>query len=123
MEERGADMGDIFEKMFLLGVGAFSLTKEKIQSTVDDLVERGRLSREQGRDVVSELGERGARERDQFMDFIRDTVRKALERTDVATKADVERLETEIAVLRAEMISGATEEPTATDEDLTEGNL
>ncbi|HEY3318488.1 MAG TPA: hypothetical protein VGK50_08715 [Coriobacteriia bacterium] len=123
MEERSNDVTDIFEKMFLLGVGAFSLTKDKVQSAVDELVERGRLSREQGHDVVSELGERGARERDQFMDFVRDAVRKALDRTDIATKADVERLETEIAVLRAEVLAGKAGTVSPTDDDLTEGNL
>lgn len=124
MEERMPGPTDVFEKMFLLGVGAFSLTREKVQETVDDLVERGRISQEQGRDVVSELGDRGVRERDQFMDFIREQIRKALERGDIATKRDIERLDNEIALLRAEMLSGAASSAAETAaEDLTEGNL
>jgi polyhydroxyalkanoate synthesis regulator phasin len=124
MEDRMTGPTDMFEKMFLLGVGAFSLTREKVQETVDDLVERGRISQEQGRDVVSELGERGAKERDQFMDFIRDQIRRALERGDIATKRDIERLENEIALLRAEVLSGVAETATeAAAEDLIEGNL
>src|SRR5512146_2290746 len=108
MEDRSnADISDVFEKMFLLGVGAFSLTKEKVQGAVDDLVERGRLSREQGSDVVSELGERGEREREAFMTYVRDAVRSVLDRMEIATTADVERVETEISVLRAEVLSGS----------------
>jgi polyhydroxyalkanoate synthesis regulator phasin len=123
MDEHNNDATDIFEKMFLLGVGAFSLTREKVQSAVDELVERGRLTREQGRDVVSEIGERGASQRDEFMSFIRDSVKKALDRTDIATKSDIERLESELAVLRAEVLSGAAEPAAPSDEDLSEGNL
>lgn len=132
MDERTSDIGTIFDRLFLLGVGAFSLTKEKMQETVDELVERGRMSREEGRDLVSEIGERGEQERAQFMDYVRDTVRKTLERANVASKADIERLETEIAVLRAEVLSrpggagpggsSAVVSDVVID-DLSEGNL
>jgi polyhydroxyalkanoate synthesis regulator phasin len=123
MEDHSHDVSDVFEKMFLLGVGAFSLTKDKVQGAVDDLVERGRLSREQGKDVVSELGDRGVKEREAFMGYVRDAVYSVLDRTDIATKRDIERLETEIAVLRAEVLSGAATTEAEAAEDLSEGNL
>lgn len=124
MEDRNsADISDVFEKMFLLGVGAFSLTKDKVQGAVDDLVERGRLSREQGKDVVSELGDRGVQEREAFMDYVQKAVRNVLDRMDIATKADITRLESEIAVLRSEVLSGAADVTGAEAEDVSEGNL
>lgn len=122
-ENTTPEISDMFEKMFLLGVGAFALTKDKVQGTVDDLVERGRLTREQGKDVVSELADRGSEERQAFMRYIRDAVRSVLDKTDVATKGDIERLESEINILRAEMLGGAAESAAAQAEDLSEGNL
>jgi polyhydroxyalkanoate synthesis regulator phasin len=119
MEDRTMGPTDMFEKMFLLGVGAFSITKEKAQQAVDELVERGRLSQEQGHDVVTELGQRGEHERAQFMDFVHDTMKKALDRGDIATKQDVERLEAEIAALRAQVLGGTA----AGTGDPTEGAI
>jgi polyhydroxyalkanoate synthesis regulator phasin len=121
MAEERNDVMDIFEKAFLLGVGAFSLTKDKVDETVNDLVERGRISRDEGRTLVEEMGDRGEKERSAFTGFIRDEMRKAFERADLATKQDIARLEAEIAVLRAQVVTTASE--VIASEDLTEGEL
>lgn len=114
-----ADMTDIFEKMFALGVGVFALTKEKVEATVNELVERGRISQSEGKDLVADLTERGMKQKDDFTSFMRTEFRKMLDRADVATKADVERLEAEINALRAEVLGAAK----PVTEDIAESEL
>ena len=69
MEDR-TNQPDILEKMFLLGVGAFSLTKEKVEGVVDDLVARGRLTQDEGKDLASEMRSRGEEQRAAVTSFI-----------------------------------------------------
>ena len=46
---------DLIERAFLIGMGAAALTKDRIQSVVDELVRRGQLSGEEGKDMVEKL--------------------------------------------------------------------
>jgi polyhydroxyalkanoate synthesis regulator phasin len=102
MEDHGSAT-DVFEKMFLLGVGFFSMTKDKVESTVNELVERGRLSQEEGKTLISDISSRGSEQRDTFVGFVHDEIAKAMDRANIARKSDIDRLEAEIAALRAEL--------------------
>jgi polyhydroxyalkanoate synthesis regulator phasin len=62
---------DLIERAFLVGMGAASLTKDRAQSLVDELVRRGQLSGEDGRDMVEKLVSRS-----------REEARTALQRAD-----------------------------------------
>jgi polyhydroxyalkanoate synthesis regulator phasin len=55
--EAGAARGlvDLIERVFLLGVGAAALSKDRLQETAEELVRRGHLSRDEGRDMVENL--------------------------------------------------------------------
>lgn len=103
MDERREGLLDIVEQVFLLGLGAASLTKEKVEKTVDGLIERGRIDREEGRRLAEELTERGAEEKRAMSRALRDEVHKALEAGEIATKSDVRRLEAEIAEIRGHL--------------------
>ena len=48
-------MFETLERLILLQIGAAALTREKVQETVNRLVEQGRLEREEGRTVVAEV--------------------------------------------------------------------
>jgi polyhydroxyalkanoate synthesis regulator phasin len=97
------ESNDMLERMFLLGVGAFSLTKEKVDGVVDDLVSRGRISQEEGDDLIHEIGTKGAEQRDAVSGFMSEQFDKLLAAGKIASRADIERLEAQIAALRAEL--------------------
>jgi len=40
-------MSDFINKAFLAGLGAISLSRDKVESLIDDLVKRGELSHEE----------------------------------------------------------------------------
>ena len=62
---------DLIERAFLIGMGAAALTKDRVQSIVDELMRRGQLSGEEGKDMVEKLVARS-----------REEVRTALQRAD-----------------------------------------
>lgn len=103
MDERREGIFDVFEQVFLLGLGAASLTKEKADQAVDDLIARGRLSREEGRRLAHDIAERGAKEKETVRSMMAEEARRALDSIEVATKDDVRRLEAEIAEMRARL--------------------
>jgi polyhydroxyalkanoate synthesis regulator phasin len=51
----GQSVRDLVERVFLLGVGAAALTKDRVQELVEELVRRGQLSGEEGREVADRL--------------------------------------------------------------------
>ena len=48
-------MFETLERLILLQIGAAAATRERVQETVNRLVEQGRLEREEGRTVVAEV--------------------------------------------------------------------
>ncbi len=58
----GQSIRDLIERVFLLGVGAAALSKDRVQEVVEELVGRGQLSGEEGRDMVDRLVARSREE-------------------------------------------------------------
>jgi len=103
---------DLMERVFLAGIGAAALTKDRIQELVDDLVKRGHLDAEEGREVVERLGERS-----------REEARAALKKADtslqglyrdlgLATRRDLEDMDLRLRQLelRVQLLERAADE-------------
>lgn len=87
---------DIFRRTLLAGIGAASLTAERAQELVNDLVDRGEITRDQARSMVKDLVDRGTEARKQMRDMIKAEVKKAIDEADLPTKTDIRRLEQKI---------------------------
>lgn len=48
-------MDNIIKKVLYTGVGFVAATTERLQNSIDDLVERGKLSEEEGKKVVDDV--------------------------------------------------------------------
>jgi polyhydroxyalkanoate synthesis regulator phasin len=94
-------MADLIERVFLLGIGAASLTKEKVDDLVDELVKRGQMTREEGQKLVEKASgaarEEGANVSGKFSEAYQD----ALRGMGIATREHIDELERRIAVLEA----------------------
>lgn len=53
---------DIIERTLLVGMGAATLTKDRLEKITDEFVRRGQLSSEEGRELVEDLTERSRKE-------------------------------------------------------------
>ncbi|UCE20293.1 MAG: phasin family protein [Gemmatimonadota bacterium] len=55
VKKGGGTMADVLRKGLLASIGVFSLTKERAEELVDELVKRGEVSKEEKAKVVKEL--------------------------------------------------------------------
>lgn len=91
-------MIDLLRKTYLAGLGLASLTRERIEEIVDELVKRGEVAEKDRPRVFKDLLERAQEERERISQAIRDNVRKVVQEMGIPTRdqyeALVKRLET-----------------------------
>lgn len=92
-------MRTIFERSFLVGIGLLSMTHEKANKVVDEMIQRGEVQRDDAKKWVERLAQRGDEERQAIHKLIHDEVRSALDELDLATKQDVQDLAAKIETL------------------------
>lgn len=83
------------KKVLLAGIGLTSMTLEKADAFVKELVEKGRFTVDEGKELQSELKRRSE---DEAKEFLTDLDRKT-KPIQYATKEDVSRLEDKIDAL------------------------
>ena len=93
-------MSDVINKAFLAGLGAISLSRDKVEGFIDDLVKRGELSQEEKRGMLSELLESVEKRQAELGEFIRKEVRQILQSLDMPSREEIDRLKEEIDSLR-----------------------
>jgi polyhydroxyalkanoate synthesis regulator phasin len=85
-------MLDFLERGFLATVGVLSLSREKIQEAVDQLVARGELNFDEGKKLVENLVKRGQEERESMRSLVRQEVQKVVGELDLVSHKDFEVL-------------------------------
>ena len=99
MTEKHVSMRDIMERSFLVSLGILSLTREKAQGVVDEMVKRGEVRREDSNGLVDRLVQRGEDERGSFRKLIHEEVARVAHELNLVTRADLEALEKKIEAL------------------------
>jgi polyhydroxyalkanoate synthesis regulator phasin len=99
MAERDLTLRDMVERGLMAGIGMLSLTREKAQTVVDELVNRGEVKRDESTGLVDRLVQRGEDERTHFRKLVRDELGKAAHELNLATKADLQALAKKIDAL------------------------
>ncbi len=89
-------MSETLRKLGLIGIGVLAITEEKIKQTVDELIEKGEMNREEGKSLVQELLTEKKKQMQELGDRISEDVQNAVDRSKLATKDDVARLEEKI---------------------------
>ena len=92
---QGGIIMEELKKVLLAGIGLTSMTLEKADAFVKELVEKGRLTVDEGKELQSELKRRSE---DEAKEFLTDLDRKT-KPIQYATKEDVSRLEGKIDAL------------------------
>ena len=83
---------DIIKKAMLLGLGVISLTKEKAEELVDDLIKRGEVTREERFKMVDKLLKEAEKQERELVGKISETVQKVITDLGLPTKKDLDEI-------------------------------
>jgi poly(hydroxyalkanoate) granule-associated protein len=99
---------DMLRRALLAGIGI----QEKFRETIDDLVKKGELSQSQGAKLVKEWTESAEKSAAEMNKTFMDMMERALERMNLPSKQDIERLNRKVQSLsiRVKRLEGKTEE-------------
>jgi polyhydroxyalkanoate synthesis regulator phasin len=85
-------MSNILEKGIYLGLGILSMTKERAEEIIDDLVEKGKVSKDESAKAVRDLMDRVEKEKDTLEKKINHMVEETVKHMHLATQHDIEEL-------------------------------
>ena len=92
-------MKDIIGKAFLAGLGAASLTREKSEGIINDLVKRGEVSWEEKPGLLDDLVKAGEKHKNEIQGLIQKEVQKVMGALDIPTRQEYETLREQIEQL------------------------
>jgi polyhydroxyalkanoate synthesis regulator phasin len=90
---------DLIRNTLMAGFGV----QERIREFIDDLVKKGELSESQGAKLVKEWVDLADRSKTELSKTVSDLMAKGLETMQVATRADVEGIETKLQELSSRL--------------------
>jgi polyhydroxyalkanoate synthesis regulator phasin len=105
-------MANILEKTLLMGLGVLTLTREKVNEAVNELVTEEEVKPEEARKLVEALVSKGEKERQALLDIIRQEV----DRVKPVTRKELEALNERIDAL-ANRMEQLVEEASAEEEE------
>jgi polyhydroxyalkanoate synthesis regulator phasin len=90
-------INDIVHKALMVGIGV----PEKLKDLVDELVQKGELSESQGAKLVKECSEKVTKSGEDISRSITEIVDKTLEKMNIPTRDEVEKLNRKVTTLAA----------------------
>jgi len=85
-------MIDLIKKSIYLGLGIASTTKEKVETLVDELIEKGQLAKDEKSKAVQEILDKLERSEKEFKQNISKEVKEAVNNLGIATQKDINAL-------------------------------
>jgi polyhydroxyalkanoate synthesis regulator phasin len=82
-------MTNLFEKSINFGLGLFVYSREKLEEMVEELVDKGEISKKDARQFANELVKRGEQQRDEFKSLIKGEIMEVLNEMNIAKKQDI----------------------------------
>ncbi len=92
-------MQDLFKKIVYTGVGLVTNTSETLRGSVDDLVNRGKISKEEGQSMLKGLQENMSDKYEEFESGITNVVGVVMDKMNVPTTESVKAMEKRIKSL------------------------
>jgi polyhydroxyalkanoate synthesis regulator phasin len=92
-------MFEIFKKSLFAGLGLAVVTKTKLESALDKLVEEGKLSRSEAEKMGQDLLESGEKQWTDFETRLQETVKGFLSNMDISKASEVKKLERKVKAL------------------------
>ncbi|HBE04365.1 MAG: hypothetical protein A2096_05840 [Spirochaetes bacterium GWF1_41_5] len=94
---------DFFKKSALFGLGVLSLSREKAEELASDLIKKGELSKEEGTNFINDILDKARKTETELEEKIKSAAARAVEKTGLASKKDIETLEKRITDLEKKL--------------------
>ncbi len=91
------------EKLFLAGLGGATMVKERVEESINQLVNKGDLTRDQAKTLVEDLSSKAEVEKNRLESRGKEELRKFFTEQNLAFVEDIKRLENRIAVLEEKL--------------------
>ena len=85
-------MSEILRKTYLLGLGLATMTKEKVEEVVDELIQKGEVAEGDRGDMMSDLWTRAREEQQRLAETVKENVKHYVAEMRVPSKAHYEEL-------------------------------
>ncbi len=93
-------MKELLKNIVYTGIGAAFLTKEKIETLKDDLVEQGKIKEDEGKQFVEELIQKTTSIKDSLDLRISQIIEAKIKALDIPTNADLADLRRQVEELQ-----------------------
>lgn len=104
-------MIDIIKKTLLAGVGAIVITKDKVETALNELVKEGKISAAEARQMAEKLAAQGRQEFDTLSRELGEKLSERIAATDRKAHERIDALEARIAVLERIAPAAAPDAP------------
>jgi polyhydroxyalkanoate synthesis regulator phasin len=92
-------MFEFIKKAIFIGAGLASMTAEKIEEAVEEIVKKGEISEKQGKELIQDLKEKSGKAKKDFGERIDKVVNDTLKKLNIPTRTEVEELRARIEQL------------------------
>lgn len=89
-------MFENLEKLMLAGLGAVSMTRERAEKIFDEYVSRGKADSQARSGFVKEIMDSAEKTRTELEKMISEQMQKTIDKLNLATRQDIQRLEEKI---------------------------
>ena len=92
-------MKELLQKAWLFSVGVFDFTKEKVETLVQEMVQRGEITQAESPEAVKELLAKVQETQQALWEKVKEFTKTAIDEIDVAKASELEALERRVAAL------------------------
>ena len=92
-------MFEIFKKSLFAGLGLAFVTKTKLESVLEKLVDEGKMSRDEAEKMGQELLESGEKQWTDFETRLQETIKGFLKNMDICKTTDLKKLEKKVKAI------------------------
>lgn len=96
-------MENLIKKVLYTGVGIVAATTERLQNSIDELVEKGKISEEEGKKVVDDVVKNAETQRPQFENRFKNIVDTALDKLNLPQGDSFSKMEKRIKSLEVKV--------------------
>ncbi len=96
-------MEDLVKKVLYTGVGMAASMTEKVQQTVNDLVDSDKINIEEGQKIVNDFTKTAEGKKAEFESLVKDLIERSVSKLDLVKKSDLVDLQKKVEKLEKEL--------------------